>query len=288
MRNDETQEKPGNAEALENVNSAPAQFVRRSVVDSFLFPSARAVFPLRPRGLGVVARVVALLLCATVASVKAQTSVTSAPVAAAAPTDSIPSLAGLVSPETRLTDPASDPAWRELFAALAANKTRQSSFEERRFFPFRKTPVVLQGEIRIVPELGLSLRYLEPEPRIMIVDRKGLLMRDDAGQERAAPADSRAQAATSALVNVLRFNFQALKKEFEVHGRRAGVAWTLAFVPRDSTFANLLGVLTVSGEQTALQKIEMIKSPTQRIEIVIKDTQEGVLFTADTLRRFFR
>src|SRR5688572_9986412 len=126
----------------------------------------------------------------------------------AAPPTSL--LDGLVSPETRLTNPAEDPAWRELFARLSASKTRQSSFEERRYFPFRKTPVVLQGEIRIVPELGLSLRYVQPESRIMVVDRKGLLMRDDTG-DRPAPTDSRAQAATSALVNVLRFDFEALK-----------------------------------------------------------------------------
>src|SRR5688500_1399471 len=86
-----------------------------------------------------------------------------------------PALDDLVSPDTRLINPGSDPAWRELFATLASNKTRQSSFEERRYFPFRKTPVVLHGEIRIVPELGLSLRYVQPEPRVMIVDRKGLL-----------------------------------------------------------------------------------------------------------------
>jgi hypothetical protein len=199
-----------------------------------------------------------------------------------------PGQEGLVSPETRLNDPANDPAWRELFTRLAPNKTRQSSFEERRYFPFRKTPVVLQGEIRIVPELGLSLRYLQPEPRIMIVDQKGLLFRDDSGQERAAPSDSRAQAATAALVHVLRFDFEALKKEFEVHGRRQGETWTLAFVSRDPEFAKLLGMLTVSGEQNVLRKIEMIKSPTQRIEITIKETQEDVLFTADTIRRFFR
>ena len=204
------------------------------------------------------------------------------------PAAPMPSLDGLVSPETRLSDPAKDPAWRELFAQLAPNKTRQSTFEERRYFPFRKTPVVLRGEIRIVPELGLSLRYLEPEPRILIVDKKGLLMRDDAGQERAAPSDSRAQAATSAMVHVLRFDFDALQKDFEVHGRRDGTRWALAFVPRDPNFANLLGVLTVSGEQNALRTIEMIKSPTQRIEIAIRETQEDVLFTADTIRRFFR
>jgi hypothetical protein len=200
----------------------------------------------------------------------------------------VATLEQLVAPESRLEDPANDPGWRELFVKLAPHKTRHSTFEERRYFPFRKTPVVLQGEIRIVPELGLSLRYLKPEPRILIVDRKGLLMRDEAGNERAAPADSRAQAATAAMVNVLRFGFEALKKEFDVHGRRAGASWALAFVSRDPTFATLLGVLTVSGEQNALRKIEMIKSPTQRIEILIQDTQEDVRFTADTLRRFFR
>lgn len=200
----------------------------------------------------------------------------------------VPGLEGLVSPETRLSDPANDPPWRELFTRLAPNKTRQSRFEERRYFPFRKQPVVLQGEIRIVPELGLSLRYLQPEARIMIVDQKGLLFRDDSGQERAAPSDSRAQAATAALVHVLRFDFEALKKEFEVHGRRQGETWTLAFVPRDPEFAKLLGLLTVSGERNALRKIEMIKSPTQRIEITIQETQEDVLFTADTIRRYFR
>ena len=195
---------------------------------------------------------------------------------------------GLIAPETRLADPANDPAWRDLITKLAPNKTRQSRFEELRYFPFRKTPTVLRGEIRIVPELGLSLRYLEPEPRLLIVDQKGLLMRDDHGRDRAAPSDSRAQAATSALVHVLRFDLEALKKEFDVHGRRDGAAWSLGFVPRDPNFANLLGILTVSGEGGTLRKIEMIKSPTQRIEINVSDTQEDVLFTADTLRRFFR
>jgi hypothetical protein len=195
---------------------------------------------------------------------------------------------GLISLETRLNDPANDPAWRELIAQLAPNKTRQSSFEELRYFPFRKAPTVLRGEIRIVPDLGLSLRYIEPEPRLLIIDEKGMLMRDEQGRDRAPPSDSRAQAATSALVHVLRFDLEALKKDFDVHGRRDGEKWSLGFAPRDANFANLLGVLAVSGEGGAVRKIEMIKTPTQRIEINVRDTQEDVRFTADTLRRFFR
>jgi len=193
-----------------------------------------------------------------------------------------------VSAETRLLDAANDPAWRELVVRLAPNKTRQSSFEERRYFPFKRTPVVLTGEIRIVPEIGLSLRYLTPEEQTMIVDGEGVLMRDRDGRERAAPSDSRAQAATAALVNVLRFDLAKLQQEFEVHGRREGTAWSLAFVPRDANFANLLGVLAVAGDGNALTKIEIVKSPTQRIEINVRDTREDVLFTGDTIRRFFR
>lgn len=193
-----------------------------------------------------------------------------------------------LTPANLLADPANDPAWRELFAQLAPNKARQSKFEERRFFPFRKEPVVLTGEVRIVPELGLSLRYLTPEKSILIADAKGLLMRDDQGRERTPPNDSRAQAATSALVRVLRFDLAALQKDFAVHGRRDGAAWTLAFVARDPTFTALLGTLTISGEGGELRAIAMVKSPTQRIEISIRDTVENALFTGDTLKRFFR
>ena len=93
-----------------------------------------------------------------------------------------------ISPQTLLSDPAHDPAWSPLFTELAPDRTRQSNFEERRFFPFRQKPVVLKGEIRIVPDRGLSLRYLEPTPQTLIIDREGLLLRDDNGRERAALA----------------------------------------------------------------------------------------------------
>ncbi|MBL9202572.1 MAG: outer membrane lipoprotein carrier protein LolA [Opitutaceae bacterium] len=191
-------------------------------------------------------------------------------------------------PETLLADPANDPAWRDLFTKLAPTKTRQSKFEERRFFPFRKEPVVLTGEVRIVPELGLSLRYLSPEKNTLIADAKGLLLRDDLGRERTPPNDSRAQAATSALVRVLRFDLAALQRDFAVHGRREGAAWTLSFVSREPAFTTLLGTLTIRGENGALRAIEIVKSPTQRIEITIRDSVEDVLFTGDTLKRFFR
>ena len=193
-----------------------------------------------------------------------------------------------VGPDTLLTDVAKNPAWSSLVVQLAPNKTRQSQFEERRYFPFRKTPVVLKGEIRIIPDRGLSLRYMEPDNRVMIIDSSGLLMRDEEGHERAAPSDKRAQAITSALVGVLRFDLPALEKSFVIHGQRDGEKWTLVFVPIEQSLADQIGMLAVSGSAGRIERIEMVKTPTQRIEILISNTRENVIFPGDVLQRFFR
>lgn len=183
---------------------------------------------------------------------------------------------------------AEDPAWRELFAELAPARSRQSAFEERRYFPFRKEPVVLTGEIRFAPGHGLSLRYLTPEVRILIADDKGVLMRDEQGRERVPPTDDRAQGATSALVNVLHFDLPELEKSFEVHGQRDASSWALAFVPREARLGASFGTLTMTGEGKRPRRIEIVRSPTQRIEIVLGEPQDGVIFTGEVLRRFFR
>lgn len=191
-------------------------------------------------------------------------------------------------PEDILADPAHDPAWGKLFEELGPQKNRLSHFEEHRYFPFRTLPVVLTGEIRIAPNRGLSLSYSGPKPHVMIIDQQGLLLRDERGRERAAPADSRAEAATAALVHILRFDLAALEKDFVIHGARAGDSWDLDFVPRDPALAGVIGTIAVHGEKAQLTRIEMTKSDKQRIEILITDAHDDVTFTAEGLKRFFR
>lgn len=187
-----------------------------------------------------------------------------------------------------IADPVNDPAWRDLFAQLAPQKTRRSKFEERRIFPFRNTPIVLKGEIRISPDRGLSLSYLEPKPQVMIMDQKGVLLRDEQGRQRSAPADSRADAATSALFQILRFDLAALAKTFVIHGRRDAPAWTLGFEPRDPQLSGLIGSIIVQGENGRVDRISLVKSEKQRIEISISDTHDDVTFEPEELKRFFR
>jgi outer membrane lipoprotein-sorting protein len=191
-------------------------------------------------------------------------------------------------PANLIADPANDPVWKDLFARLAPEKARRSKFEERRIFPFRNTPIVLTGEIRLAPGRGLSLSYLGAKPQVVIIDQKGVLMRDERGQQRTAPSDPRAEAATSALFQILQFDLPALAKTFILHGRRDGEAWTLGFEPRDATLANLIGSVIVQGENGRLDRINLVKSEKQRIDISISDTQENVTFEPEELKRFFR
>jgi hypothetical protein len=194
----------------------------------------------------------------------------------------------LFSSATAIADAAHDPAWKGLFTSLAPAENRQSFFEERRYFPFRTKPVVLTGEIRIAPGRGLSLRYLTPEARVVVVDRQGVLMRDDRGSELPAPGDGRAQAAISAMVDILSFNLPELQRNFDIHGIRAGAVWMLAFVPRDRDLAENLTALVVSGDHATLAKIELFKSPSQHIDILVHGARDDVIFTGAELARYFR
>lgn len=191
----------------------------------------------------------------------------------------------LVNPEHRL--PPAAPAWSDLIAAFAHNPDITADFTEQRFFPFKKEPVELRGEVRVSTPHGLSLHYTTPEDRTVILDDKGVLIRAPAG-EKAPLADPRAAAANAALLNVLRFDFAALEKDFELYGQRDSTAWTLALVPRTDALRRSVGRITVAGDGATVSRIEIRRSAKQAILIKIAPPRPAAAFTADELKQFFR
>jgi len=179
-------------------------------------------------------------------------------------------------------------SWQALFEKLAGQGTVFAHFTENRWFPFKKIPVVLKGEMRMVPGRGLSLRYTEPDDRTMIVDDRGLLLRDDRGHSRAVPADPRSGNINAALLPVMRFDQKELAKQFLLHAARVGAAWRLDFEPCDAALAHVVGRITVWGEGEKVTQLEFRRSNSQRIEIIIDDSQTGAVFTEVELKRFFR
>ncbi len=200
-------------------------------------------------------------------------------------------LPGLAA-ETDLVNPAhllapAAPAWSDLSEAFAHHADIAAGFTEHRFFPFKKEPVELKGEVRVSAVRGLSLHYTAPEERTVILDDRGVLVRAAAG-EKAPPADPRAAAANEALRHVLRFDLAALEKDFALYGQREPAAWTLALVPRTETLRRSVGQITVTGEAATIRRIEIRRSARQAIEIIIEPPRPPAAFTAEELRRYFR
>ena len=164
-----------------------------------------------------------------------------------------------------------------------------AAFEERRYFPFKKNPVVLTGEIRLDPARGLSLHYQVPEDRILVVDDRGGFMRDGKGKRlHDLPDDPRAQAATRALLSVMRFELAALAQNFSIYAARDGADWRFAFVPLPGPLADVLQPITVTGKDELVSTLEMKKSEDQRVFIQIGETHTNVTFNSTGLSRFFR
>ena len=99
--------------------------------------------------------------------------------------------ADLTQPGPLLLPDQDDGEWRELLKSLASKGSVFATFTEHRWFSFRHDPVVLTGEMRMSAENGLSLRYLKPEEKMMIVDEKGMVLRNARGRSRLMKSDPR-------------------------------------------------------------------------------------------------
>ncbi len=206
------------------------------------------------------------------------------PISASAAAD----IADLITPANKITVGENDASWRELATALAANGNVAAPFTENRYLPFKKIPVVFTGDMRLSSERGLSLAYTKPENQLMIVDSQGVVLRDARGRHRELPNDARAQAATTAMLHVMRFDLTELSKNFAIYGRREADTWQLVFDPLPGELASVLTRLVVTGQGAAVKKIEMRKSALQGIEILIGDVRTHVEFTPEELKKSFR
>lgn len=206
---------------------------------------------------------------------------------AAAPAgDPLPAVPGdLISP-AHVLDPAQPPApWDALLKTLQQKGNIAATFTENRYLPLKKIPVVLTGEIRLSREHGLSLQYLTPEERMMVVDAQGVLFRNAAGRSRELASDPRASSATTALLHVMRFDLSELSKQFSTYAAGTKELWHFGFEPKDETLAKTLTRLVVTGEGDQVRRIVMRKGT---VEILIKEARENVTFTPEELRRYFR
>lgn len=183
---------------------------------------------------------------------------------------------------------ADDTAWRALAESFAAQPDGEARFREIRHFSMRSRPVELEGVARVSRAHGISLEYAGRDPRMVIVDDRGVLLREK-GRDKAAPSDARAQAVNQAMRHILRLDVAALEKDFEVHGRREGTRWALALVPRRPDLSRAVAHIVVEGEEERVRRVELKRSERQVVEILIdRPAFRPGGFEAEELARYFR
>lgn len=182
---------------------------------------------------------------------------------------------------------AGETLWKPLTDALAAKGTVVGLFTERRFFPFRREPMILKGVLRISPERGLSLQYTQPDESVLVADASGILLKDRSGT-RELPSGDRETGAIGSLLPIMRFDLPALYPRFVIRASRSGADWSFEFTPRDPAGASALGTISVAGSDSEVRHLEFRRSSSQRVEIDVSDTRTGAPFSPADLVRFFR
>jgi hypothetical protein len=190
----------------------------------------------------------------------------------------------VIAPAHRLDPQAAE--WRALVTKVAESGDVVASFEERRVFPFRGEPVVLRGEVRVSPARGLSLHYVAPQARTIIIDAAGFLVRESE-QNSAPPPDPRANLANEALRSIMRMDFATLARDYELYGTQNGETWSLGLVPRDAGTRRAIGNILVNGEGGFVRRIELRRSARQHVTIAM-DPPRRATFSDEELRKYFR
>ena len=179
--------------------------------------------------------------------------------------------------------------FEQMAVRLQASPAHEILFEESRRFPFRRTPVVLSGVIRLLDGRGISIEY--PEKRsVLIADQAGVLMRkfskDGALREKVVEMDA---SDTIGLLQVLfEFDTDRLAGLFDATwAPRDEGAWVIALTPRVQDPSSLEAV-TLSGVGAHLKLIDVDFKGKKRMSIrpVEEHALEG--FSAEVRMKYFR
>lgn len=179
-----------------------------------------------------------------------------------------------------------DPEWREIFEAISADISRYSKFKEIRRFSFTKHPVELVGEMRRVPGKGVSL-YYPKDGQIVIIDARGVLLRDARGHNRAMPKRSASHGPLMSLESVLQFDVERLALLFELSGERTDSGWTL-YLSAPQRPSDEPAAIVVEGVERRIARIKIRREGAEQLEIRIVEARENVNLPPDEIARFFR
>lgn len=183
---------------------------------------------------------------------------------------------------------ALDADWQALFDLMHAVDYVAAPFTEERYFTFRRTPKAYAGIFRKDPDGHVSLAYTTPETVALHLGEGFAFYRKGEGTVRRIP-QSNSQSDTLALFpKLLNFDLVSVSAFYDLSGELNDLVWRLNFDAKPA-FADEVSYqqITISGDATAVQRIELIKSAKQRVVIMMGDPVYPKFYLPEIKAKYF-
>lgn len=181
-----------------------------------------------------------------------------------------------------------DADWKALFNSLPETQSVEASFEEWRYSLLRDRPSYLKGVLRFDQEIGVSLNYLEPSERTIIIDEKTVSMRNDSGETRTLPDDERYNWIPDLIGTIFSFDLDSWKggfilKDYSVKGEN----WSAVIEPKQDTGRDRIREVTMKGDNVYVTAMEMRMKGGKRVKIEVASAEKNISFSEEAIKRYF-
>ena len=162
-----------------------------------------------------------------------------------------------------------DAAWQDVFTAMRAMPRVRAQFSEVRSMTIRKHDILLSGQILYDRDRGLCLVYEQPTARVIVIDQRGLLVRDATGAVDDRVLPPQAAEIPTALLHAFAMDPEALRERFTLEGSRSGADWTPELRPVEDRLARMMRPIRLRGTGAVVRGIDLVQSPSSRVEITL-------------------
>ena len=181
-----------------------------------------------------------------------------------------------------------DAQWKALFNCLPQTQSVEATFEEWRYSLLRDRPSYLQGVLRFDQKIGVSLSYLKPSERTIIIDENSVSLRNPEGETRTLPDNERYNWIPYLIGTIFSFDLESWKggfilKDYSVEGEN----WSAVIEPKQDTGRDRIREVTMTGDAVYVTAMEMRMKGGKRVKIEVASAEKNISFSEEAVKRYF-
>ena len=181
-----------------------------------------------------------------------------------------------------------DDRWESLFQNLPETDSVEAKFEEWRHSLLRDRPSYLKGVLRFDQNLGVSLSYLEPSQRTIIITEDSVALRNPEGETRSLPDEEKYNWIPDLIGTIFSFDLDSWKggfllKDYSLEGQ----IWSAVIEPKMNTGRDQIREVKLIGDEVYVTEMEMKMKGGKRVNIKVASAEKNIAFTDEAKTRFF-